>query len=45
MVSQTTSGMWPYPNDTGNKCISDLIWEAAKIKLGIAQPPNTNICQ
>jgi hypothetical protein len=44
-VSQTTSGMGPYPNDTGNKCISDLVWEAVKIKLGIAEPPNTNICQ
>jgi hypothetical protein len=43
--SQTTSGMGVYPNDTGNKCISDLVWEAVKIKLGIPEPPNTNICQ
>ncbi|MDB5057699.1 MAG: hypothetical protein JWO59_1171 [Chloroflexi bacterium] len=43
--SQTTSGMGIYPNDTGNKCISDLIWEAVKVKLGVPQPPNTNICQ
>jgi hypothetical protein len=43
--SQTTSGMGVYPNDTGNKCISDLVWEAVKLKLGIPEPPNSNICQ
>jgi hypothetical protein len=43
--SQTTSGMGMYPNDAGNKCFSDLIWEAVKIKLGVAQAPNPNICQ
>jgi hypothetical protein len=44
-VSQTTSGMGPYPNDSGNKCISDLIWEAVKWKLGVGEPLNPNICQ
>jgi hypothetical protein len=43
--SQTTSGMGVYPNDSGNKCISDLVWEAVKWKLGIPEPANTNICQ
>jgi hypothetical protein len=43
--SQTTSGMGVYPNDTGNKCISDLVWEAVKWKLGIPEPLNNNICQ
>jgi hypothetical protein len=43
--SQTTSGMGVYPNDTGNKCISDAIWEAVKWKLGVAEPVNNNICQ
>jgi hypothetical protein len=43
--SQTTSGMGVYPNDTGNKCISDLVWEAAKWKLGVSEPLNSNICQ
>jgi len=52
--SQTTSGMGVYPNDSGHKCISDLIWEAdtlepgvtpLKWKLGIPEAPNSNICQ
>lgn len=43
--SQTTSGMGVYPNDAGNKCISDLVWEAVKWKLGIPEPLNSNICQ
>jgi hypothetical protein len=44
-VSQTTSGMGLYPNDTGQKCISDLIWEAVKHKLGVPEATNSNICQ
>ncbi|HEX8968247.1 MAG TPA: hypothetical protein VF937_10220, partial [Chloroflexota bacterium] len=44
-LSQTTSGMGVYPNDSGNKCISDLIWEAVKWKLNVGEPANTNICQ
>lgn len=43
--SQTTSGMGQYPNDAGNKCISDLIWEAVKWKLNVPEPAKTNICQ
>jgi hypothetical protein len=45
LVSQTTSGMGKYPNDTGQKCISDLIWEAVKQKLGVPEAANSNICQ
>jgi hypothetical protein len=44
-VSQTTSGMGLYPNDTGQKCISDLVWEAVKQKLGVPEPANPDICQ
>jgi hypothetical protein len=52
--SQTTSGMGVYPNDSGHKCISDLIWEADTIepgvtplkwKLGVPEAPNSDICQ
>ncbi|HYT66127.1 MAG TPA: hypothetical protein VEL51_06910 [Vicinamibacterales bacterium] len=53
-ASQTTSGMGVYPNDSGHKCISDLIWEAdtpepgvtpLKWKLRVPEAPNSNICQ
>ncbi|HLA81095.1 MAG TPA: hypothetical protein VJP78_05595 [Thermoleophilia bacterium] len=53
-VSQKTVGMGIHPNDKGHKCISDLIWEwdtpepgvtPLKWKLGIAEQPNSNICQ
>ena len=46
--------MGVHPNDDGNKCISNLIFEAdtlepgvtpLKWKLSIPQAPNTNICQ
>jgi hypothetical protein len=46
--------MGVHPNDTGNKCISDLIWEAdtlepgvtpLKWKLSIPEAPKTDICQ
>jgi hypothetical protein len=52
--SQTTSGMGVHPNDDGNKCISDLIWEAdtlepgvtpLKWKLSVPEAPKTDICQ
>jgi hypothetical protein len=52
--SQTTSGMGVHPNDSGNKCISDLIWEAdtldpgvtpLKWKLSIPEAPSSSICQ
>jgi len=51
--SQTTSGMGVYPNDDGQKCISDLIWDADTIdpgttplkwKLGVPEAPNNNTC-
>jgi hypothetical protein len=53
-MSQTTSGMGVYPNDSGHKCISDLLWEADTIdpgvtplkwKLGVPEAPSTSICQ
>jgi hypothetical protein len=53
-ASQTTSGMGVYPNDSGHKCISDLIWEAdtpepgvtpLKWKLRVPEAPNGSICQ
>jgi hypothetical protein len=52
--SQTTSGMGVHPNDTGNKCLADLIWEAdtldpgvtpLKWKLSVPEAPKTDICQ
>lgn len=52
--SQTTSGMGVHPNDSGNKCISDLIWEAdtlepgvtpLKWKLSVPEVPKSDICQ
>ena len=52
--SQTTSGMGVHPNDDGNKCIANLIFEAdtlepgvtpLKWKLSIPQAANASICQ
>ena len=40
-VSQTTSGMGVHPNDAGHDCISDLVWEAVKQKLGVPEAPAT----
>jgi len=46
--------MGVHPNDSGNTCISDLIWEAdtlepgvtpLKWKLSVAEAPKTDICQ
>jgi hypothetical protein len=51
--SQTTSGMGVYPNDSGHRCISDLIWELdtpepgvtpLKWKLRVPESPDSNIC-
>ena len=51
---QTTSGMGVHPNDAGNKCIAQLIFEAdtldpgvtpLKWKLSIPEAPASNICQ
>jgi len=52
--SQTTKGMGVHPNDSGNKCIAQLIWEAdtldpgvtpLKWKLSVPEASNTNVCQ
>src|SRR3990170_4583203 len=52
--SQKTVGMGIHLNDDGGKCMSDVIWEwdtpepgvtPLKWKLGIAEQPNSNICQ
>jgi len=40
-ASQTTSGLGINPNADGHDCISDLIWEAVKIKLGVPEAPAT----
>lgn len=42
--TQTTSGMGVHPDEDGADCISDLVWEAVKIKLGVPEPPATDVC-
>ena len=42
---QTTRNMGLYPNEKGHDCISDLIWEAVKIKLGVPEPPASSVCE
>ena len=34
------------PNAKGHDCISDLIWEAVKNKLGVPEPPaqDSEVC-
>ena len=44
LARQTTTGMGINPNDTGHTCIADLIWEAVKQKLGVAQAPVSDPC-
>ncbi len=39
-AEQTTKNMGIHPNEKGHDCISDLIWEAAKIRLGVQQQPD-----
>ena len=41
VATQTTKGMGVNPNSDGHDCISDLVWEATKYKLGVAEPPET----
>ena len=41
---QETTDMGVFPNQDGQQCIADLIWEAAKIKLGIPQAPTDQVC-
>jgi sugar lactone lactonase YvrE len=38
------SGIGVHPNDAGHSCISNLIWEAVKAKLGSSEAPNTKPC-
>lgn len=42
---QTTRNMGVYPNEKGHDCISDLVWEATKIKLGVPEPPASSVCE
>jgi hypothetical protein len=44
VATQDTSGMGINPNTTGDECISDLIWNAVKQKLGVPQAPVDNPC-
>jgi hypothetical protein len=42
--SLSWSDVGVHPNDVGHKCISTLIWEAAKAKLGSSEQPVANPC-
>ena len=42
--TQTTVGMGVHPNDKGADCLSDLVWEAVKTKLGVPEPPSNDVC-
>jgi hypothetical protein len=49
--TQQVSGMGIHLNDAGQKCVSDLIWNAPTIdgtplkwKLGVPEAVNTNVC-
>jgi hypothetical protein len=42
---QQTTGMGAYPNEEGQSCIAELIWEAVKIKLGVPQAPGQGTCE
>lgn len=39
VATQQTKEMGFNPNENGHDCISDLIWEAVKTKLGLEEPP------
>lgn len=43
--TQTTSGMGVHPDVDGHDCMSDLVWEATKIKLGVPEAPSHEACQ
>ncbi len=45
-ATQTTEDMGFNPNADGHDCISDLIWEAVKNKLGVPEPPaeDSEVC-
>lgn len=38
-ATQTTKKMGIYPNEDGHDCISDLIWEATKVRMGVQEAP------
>lgn len=42
---QETTGMGIHPNNEGQSCIAELIWEAVKIQLGVAQAPGESVCE
>ncbi len=46
VATQTTEDMGFNPNADGHDCISDLIWEAVKNKLGVPEPPaqDSEVC-
>lgn len=39
VATQTTEEMGIHPNEEGHDCISDLVWEAVKNKLGVPEAP------
>jgi hypothetical protein len=42
---QETTGMGVFPNQEGQQCIADLVWEAVKIKLAVPQAPEQEVCE
>lgn len=44
VATQTTKGMGVNPNKEGHTCISDLIWEQVKNKLGVPEAPVQEPC-
>ena len=44
LATQTTKKMGINPNEKGHDCISDMIWEATKNKLGIPEKPVDDVC-
>jgi hypothetical protein len=42
---QETTGMGIHPNNEGQSCIAELIWEAVKIQLGVAEKPGESVCE
>jgi hypothetical protein len=43
--TQTTTGMGIHPNDEGQKCIAELVWEAVKLQLGVGEKPAGSVCE
>lgn len=44
-ATQETEDMGIYPNAKGHACISDLIWEATKHKLGVPEKAADKVCE